>query len=105
MNNAWAEFKGVKTLQITGTAEFTGANTLRDLNGEQDFPGGVTGIPGGDVTIATMTLPSISTLTLTNAHLAIASFTALGSVFENGSILGSRRRAVDGVLSSRTAVN
>ena len=89
--NSETRFSGVERINIMGTAEFSGVNRLENLTGESNFPGGSVLLPGlNDISIATMTFPSVSTLTLSGATLRISSLTALGSVvLESGSGRGS----------------
>ena len=89
--NAETRFEGITRISVLGSAEFSGVNRLESLTGEGNFPGGGVLLPGlNDISIATMTFPSVSTLTLSGATLRVSSLTALGSVvLESGSGRGS----------------
>jgi len=90
MGNARVRFEGIERVNILNLAEFAGANSIENLSGETGFPGGGTGISAGsDITIATVTFPVVSTLTLTGGALHVSSLTALGSIIlEGNSVLG-----------------
>jgi len=89
LSNSFVSFSGLTQFTITQSAQFSGAIQIQDLTGQHNLPTGGTTLPAGaNVVIATMTFPSVSTLTLTGADLSVSSLTALGSmVLQGNSIL------------------